>query len=124
MPYKELNINVLFESFEKLVKNKHIVVTFNIKYKEYAKSPCYDDMREEMKENEMWSDLENLDHSGTFPPLRYRDDEKLIDEILNNIKNECWKMKQTEIRFLGKSKSKYYSGSGKKIKLVLEYRCN
>ena len=125
MTYKTVDIDISFSDFKKKINEEKTCITFHVKYLQHTdKLKLFEEMREEMKENEMWSDLERLDYDGTFPPLRYKDDKDLIDELLNYIKEGNLEMDQTEIRYLGSNRSEYYIGKENKIKMVLKYWCD
>lgn len=123
MTYEKVYIDISFSDFKKKINEEKTCISFHIKYLLHSEKPCFEEMRDDMKDNEMWSDLDRLDY-GVFPPLRYKDDKDLIDEILNCIKEGHLEMKQTEIRYLGSNRSEYYSGKEDKIKMVLKYRCD
>lgn len=109
---KQINVSVIF-------KIRHI--SHSYPYLKYKDLPLHDEMRDELKEDECWDELQKLDHDGELPSLRYKKDSALINEIIDAVKTGHLALDKTEIRFLKENKSEYYSGTGNKIKLVLKY---
>ena len=98
-------------------------VTLKIKYMPGVLNlPKYQELREELKEDEAWSELENLDMNGALPPMRYKENKEIIDEIVLAVKTGKLTMKETEIRFVKAGVSEYFSGYGGKVMFVRRHK--
>jgi len=122
MTYKDVDIKITIdEIIEKLLYGATIEFKVDHTTLGYIEQPFYDDMREQMKEDEMWSDLQELDYSGKFPPLVWKDDSDLIMEIINSVEEGYLKFNNTQINFIGKE-TLYLFGSNNNLKIKTIYQ--
>jgi len=121
MAYEDVDIDVTLDDFVKKMMNDTISIEFKIKHVKHKELPFFDDMREQLKENESWQELQDLDYSGKLPTLRYKDDTALVNEIINAVREECLELDKTEIRYLREHRGEYYSGKGSNLKMVMKY---
>lgn len=128
--YEFVDIDTTLDDVLEKIKQKNVSVIFKIhfiasddpslKYKELS---LYDKMRDEMKEDEEWEALLDLDR-GVFPVLKYEyeEDPALINEIIDAIKTGQLAFNNTCIDFLKEGQSEFYSGTKDNIKMVMKHK--
>lgn len=125
MTYENVDIDVTLDDFVKKIMADAVSIEFKIKWHNtHKKTPFFNDMREDLKENENWQELQDLDYSGKLPTLRYKDNTALINELINAVRDECLELDKTEIRYLREHRGEYYSGKGNNLKMVMRYTGN
>ena len=107
--YEKVNKRMTMDGFLNKIKQADNVL---FKYKWKANDitlPKYQEMREQLEENESWRELENLDVNKILPVLSYKRDKDLIEELLLAIRTGNLFLKDTELRYLKKGITEYYS---------------
>ena len=102
MTHEEVDIEITMdEIIEKLLDGA--VINFKVDHTKlgHVERPFYDEMRDQMKEDGMWSDLQLLDYSGIFPPLVWKDSSDLIMETINAVEEGYLKFNSTEVGSAG-----------------------
>jgi len=110
------------EILEKLLDDKSYI-EFRLKHNKYIERPYHDAMREEFKEDEMWSDLQELDYSNRYPPLHWKSDNiGLIMEVINAVEEGYLEFDRTQLHMSGHTETWYISGHNDDFRIKTIYK--
>lgn len=109
MSFEKVNKRMTMDGFLVRVK-KADSVQFKIKWMaNRLYLPEYQKLREDLKNNKSWRELENIDIHRVLPSLSYGEDKNLIEEMLLVIRAGNLYLRDTELRFIKKGVVEYYS---------------
>ena len=124
MSYEEVDKKITIdEILEKLInKESYIVIKYETVSSKYLELPYRNALRDELKEQEVWVDLQELDYNNAYPPLRWEVDcIELIMEAFNAVDEGYYILRYTEL-YLFKGETWFIFGSNNDLKIKTIYK--
>lgn len=123
MSYKDVDIEITIDEILDKLINQKSHIEFRLKHNKYIERPYYDAMREDMKEDEIWSDLQELDYNNKYPPLQWElDSIDLILETINAVEEGYLEFDKTQLHMSGMRETWYISGCGENFRIKTIYK--